>query len=147
MKRYGTAAVLTLLILVAGSGVAVAQMGQGKRAGQQMPAWDRSTVQTIKGTVATEKAMGQADLMLLTVKTDTGLEVVVLGPKQFLDPGLASLTPDSPVEVTGSRVKGPNREFILAGRVKAADREYMVRNDEGQFVDKDGQPLKRGAAK
>jgi hypothetical protein len=149
MRMYRTALTLTLLMVLVIVGCAAAQMGQGRRGagGQQMPPWDPSTVQTVKGTVASEKAMGpQSNVSVIFLKTETGNEVVVLGPQQILDPALASLGPDTPVEVTGSKVKGKQRDFILASRVKVGDREYTLRNDQGQFLGRDGQPLKRGAA-
>jgi hypothetical protein len=150
MRMYHTALTLTLVMVLVTVGGATAQEGQGKRGAagaQQVPPWDPSTVQTVKGTVASEQARGpRSDIFVVVLKTENGNEFVVLGPQQILDPALASLIPDTPVEVTGSKVKGKRRDFILASRVKVGDREYMLRNDQGQLLGKDGQPVKRGAA-
>jgi hypothetical protein len=150
MRMYRAAFTLTLLMVLVTVGCATAQVGQGRRGAagaQQIPAWDPSTVQTLRGTVTSEKAGGpRSDVFVIFLKTETGNEVVFLGPQQFLDPALATLGPDTPVEVTGSKVKGKQRDFILASRVKVGDREYLLRNDQGQLLGKDGQPVKRGAA-
>jgi hypothetical protein len=108
-----------------------------------MPQWDPNTVQTVKGTVAGTRAGGQVEMIVVALKADTGeSHVVMLGPKQVLDPALAALAAATPIEVTGSRVKGPQRELILASKVKVGDKEYTVRNEQGQLLDKDGQPAK-----
>ena len=150
MRISRTAATLTLLMALVTSGVAVAQTGQGGRKGaggaQALPPWDPSTVQTVKGTVAVEKAMApRAGAFVIGVKTENGTELVFLGPQQTLDPALASLSLNTPVEVTGSKVKGPQRELILASKVKVGDKEYTLRDDQGQLLGKDGQPLKKDA--
>jgi hypothetical protein len=82
---------------------------------QQMPQWDPNTVQTVKGTVAGTRQGGRVDMIVVQVKPETGEPaVVVLGPKQVLDPALASLAAQTPIEVTGSKVKGRERELIMA---------------------------------
>jgi hypothetical protein len=150
MRMYRTALTLTLLMALVTVGCATAQEGQGRQGAagaQQIPPWDPSTVQTVRGTVTSEQARGpRSNVFLISLKTETGNEVVFLGPQQILDPALTRLSPDTPVEVTGSKVKGKQRDFILASRVKVGDREYMLRNDQGQFLGKDGQPLRRGPA-
>jgi len=120
-----------------------AQTAQRAGGAQTMPQWDSSTVQTMKGTVEGTRQGGQVEMIIVMLKADTGeSHVVMLGPKQVLDPGLASLATATPIEVTGSKVKGPQRELILASKVKVGGKEYAVRNDQGQLLDKDGQPVK-----
>ena len=58
---------------------------------------------------------------------------------------VASLAAATPIEVTGSKVKGRERDLILASKVKVGDKEYVVRNEQGQLLGKDGQPVKAPA--
>lgn len=110
---------------------------------QQMPQWNPSTVQTVKGTVTGTRQGGRVDMIVVQVKPDTGeAAVVMLGPKQVIDPALASLAAETPIEVTGSKVKARDREVIMASKVKVGGKEYTLRNDQGQLLGKDGQPVK-----
>jgi hypothetical protein len=116
---------------------------QAPRTGQQAPQWDASTVQTVKGTVTGTRQGGRVDMIVVAVKPDTGEPaVVMLGPKQVIDPALASLAAETPIEVTGSKVKARDREVIMASKVKVGGKEYTLRNDQGQLLDKDGKPVK-----
>ncbi len=112
--------------------------------GMLAPKWNPAAVETFKGTITAERDLGRLELHVLAVKTDSGNRLVVLGPKQVLDPALAALAQGAAVEVTGSKTKGEQgREFYLASVVKAGGKEYRIRNDQGQLLGKDGQPLKR----
>lgn len=135
-------AVATLFLLASGD-AGWAQQAPRQGGARAMPKWDSSTVQTVKGTVASTREGGQVEMIVIALKADTGeSHLVMLGPKQVIDPALASLATATPIEVTGSKVKGPQREFILASKVKVGDKEYAVRNDQGQILGKDGQPVR-----
>jgi hypothetical protein len=115
---------------------------------QQRPTWDASTVTTVKGTVAQSREVGRVEFVMLAVKTDAGPQLVLLGPETALDPSLAKLAQGTEVEVTGSKTKMTTRQerehdVILASVVKVGGKEYRVRNDQGQLVDKDGKVLQR----
>jgi hypothetical protein len=136
MRRIA-AAVVTFTVLA--SLPALAQERQ-----RAMPAWDPNTVETVKGTVARSREMGRAELVVIAVKTDKESVLVALAPRGMLDASLAELKQDTAVEVTGSRVKGQQqREFLLASKVKVGDKEYKLRNDKGELLGKDGQPLRQ----
>ena len=131
--------VLMAASLVLLSTVAMAQQGRQR---EQALRWDPNTIQTVKGTVAKEKEMGgRLDLVVVAIKTDAGVVLVALGPKQILDPALIDLPASTKIEVTGSKVKPKDREMILASKVIVNDKEYILRNAEGQLLGKSGQPL------
>jgi hypothetical protein len=132
--------VLAAISLVLLSTAAPAQ--QGRQRGQALR-WDPNTVQTVKGTVTAEKAMGRLDVVVMVLKTDTETILVALGPKQGLDPALIDLPASTAIEVTGSRVKPKDREMILASKVIVNAKTYILRNADGQLLGKDGQPLRR----
>jgi hypothetical protein len=146
MAMYKVMIAMAALFLVGCGGAGRTQQPQqAQRAGgaRTMPQWDSSTVQTVKGTVDATRQGGQVEMIVVMLKGDTGeSHVVMLAPKQVLDPALASLATATPIEVTGSKVKGPQRDLILASKVKVGGKEYAVRNDQGQLLDKDGQPVK-----
>jgi hypothetical protein len=131
MKRVCSAVLAFAVVLSAALAVA-----QGR-----MPAWNPGTVETFKGTVAGEMDLGRFNMHVIAVKTDGGNRPVVLGPKQMIDPALAALAPPAEVEVTASKVKGPERELYLASVVKAGGKEYRLRDEQGHLLGKDGKPL------
>jgi hypothetical protein len=135
--RHLCAAVVTVVVALS----ATPSLAQGML---KPPAWNPATIETFKGAIAAERDVGRFDLHVIAVRTDSGNRLVLLGPKELLDPALVALAPGAVVEVTASKAKGERgRDFYLASVVKAGGKEYRVRNDQGQFVGKDGQPLKR----
>ncbi|MBI4635626.1 MAG: hypothetical protein HY727_04690 [Candidatus Rokubacteria bacterium] len=96
---------------------------------------------SISGTVAGKREIGQAKVVMVNLKTDSGQIAVMLAPKNLLDPGLTEMKGSDSVEVTGSKVKHNERDVILAKTVKVGDKEYTLRKDEGQVLGKDGNPI------
>jgi hypothetical protein len=131
-------AVVVGLVIALSMTTAWTQMPQ--RGGAGVPVWNPSTVQTFSGTVVAEKEIGRrADTYAVLVKTAADQRRVVLGPKQALDPALTSLTPNTPIEVTASKVM--NGRLYLASSVKVAGKVYKLRDDQGHMLGTDGKPL------
>jgi hypothetical protein len=133
------------VLLAVTATLAVAQTAPRQQ--QQRPTWDASTITTVKGTVSQSREVGRVELVMLMVKTEAGPQMVLLGPEAALDPSVAKLAQGTEVEVTGSKVKMTRQErehdVILASMVKAGGKEYRIRNDQGQLVDKDGKVMQR----
>lgn len=137
---------LGLLLLLAGLIPTGAASAQAPKPGAgRLPAWDPATVETFSGTVVKEAEVGQrVEVSVIAVKAPDGVRTVLLGPKQTLDPALASIAPSTPVEVTASKVKSQSdRTIFLASAVKLSGKEYRLRDAEGRLLGKDGQPLGR----
>jgi hypothetical protein len=119
---------------------------QGKKERRALPTWDPKTVITIKGTVDAVTDIGRQEFVAIGVKTDTGGIPVLLNFDKELDPALSKLSRGTAVEVTGSKTKinvGKQKQadVILAQTVKVDGKEYKLRNDQGQLLAKNGQPL------
>jgi hypothetical protein len=104
MTRLQIAALAMLLALTA-TVVAAQSSPPAPRQQRAMPAWDASTVTTIKGTVAQSREVGRVQLVTLMIKTAAGSQAILLAPETALDPTLAKLAPGTEVEVSGSKVK------------------------------------------
>ena len=81
---------------------------------------------------------------MLAIKTDAGPQLCS-SPRRACSIPPRQGRPGAEIEVTGSKVKmtgqQQERDVILASLVKTGGKEYRIRNDQGQIVDKDGKPL------
>lgn len=114
------------------------RMGAGPMMGG-MAAFDASTVETFKGTVAAvDRVQRMPGMAGVHLKVQVGAEtrVVHLGPAMYVDPRMTFAAKDE-VEVTGSRVQLAGEPAVLAVAVKKAGKVLELRKA-------DGTPLFRG---
>jgi len=121
---------VTLLALLAGSAVAMAQMAHASGM-----AYDAKTEVTLEGTVADVMAMPGSQPMSgvhLSLETkDETIHVHVGTPEYLAKQGL-SFSKGDRVTVTGSRIKGEGFEAILARTVTKGTVVVTLRDEDGK---------------
>lgn len=122
-------------LLAAGTGFALAQMRKGP--GKGMPKYDPATEIILKGTVEEVKQMEMGACPMcsggthLVLKADQETLEVHVAPSWFLKEKGFSFTKGDALEVTGSKVKFPERDALVAREIKKGDHILILRNPQG----------------
>jgi len=112
----------------------LAQQGMGGRKGS--PHYDPKTEVTVKGTVEELKEYpsqggGSHTGLHVTLRTDNGSLNVHVGPTDYWKKNGFELAKGDLIEVTGSKSKVDDAEFIIAREVKKGDKVVTLRNAQG----------------
>ena len=112
----------------------LAQQGMGGRKGS--PHYDPKTEVTVKGTVEEVKEYpsqggGSHTGLHVILRTDNGSLAVHLGPTDYWKKNGFELAKGDAIEVTGSKIKVDDAEFIIAREVKKGDKVVTLRNAQG----------------
>jgi hypothetical protein len=116
-------------LTVAGAVMAQAQPGPGM--GRM---YDPKTETTIKGSVdeVTQGTRGMWMGTHLMVKTPEATVEVMLGPKNFLTSKGFSFAKGDEVEITGSKVKTNDKEYVIAREVVKGGKTLTLRDKTGR---------------
>ncbi len=99
------------------------------------PRYDPKTEVTVTGTVEEAREIpsqggGHAGMHAL-LKTEGGVFDVRLGPAEFWKRHGFELAKGDSIEVTGSKVKSGDAEFLIAREVKKGDKTVTLRDSSG----------------
>ena len=112
----------------AGPGAGKGMMSRGGMGLQ----YDPNNLETVKGEVTqVQKSPGRSQGVHLEVKTGKETLIVILGPSSFLEQQKMAFASGDKVEITGSRIKHPQKAIILAGEVKKGDQVVKLRDEKG----------------
>jgi outer membrane protein assembly factor BamB len=102
------------------------------------PVWvkvDRPTeTRDLTGAVTVVETMDTPDGRLVTIKTDTGEQVIALGPGTYLEKHRYVLTPGERIVVKGYEVNRGGKRVFLALNVKKGDAIWKFRRDDGTIL-------------
>lgn len=76
----------------------------------------------------------QHKVLMLTLKTETGLVAVHLGPPQYFQQQRLTFKEGEVLEVTGARMTTPGGLMLLATQVKQGDKVIKLRDEQGNPV-------------
>lgn len=130
IKAIGLILVLTLLL----AGSAAAQpMGP--------PDFSPKNLMTVSGQVVLVQEQsgpgpggGRHSVLMLSLKTDTGVVAVHLGPPQYFKQQQITFKEGEKLEVTGAKMASPSGMMLLATQVKQGDRVIKLRDEQGRPV-------------
>lgn len=132
MSKYPR--ILVLAVLAAGL-VPVAAFAQGRTGpGGALPMYNPATELTVQGTVQEVKQFtGPRGMIGTDVVLKTGNETVDvrLGPAAFLTQNQFAVAQGDQIQVTGSKVKINNADFVLAREVKKDEQTLTLRDAQG----------------
>lgn len=125
-----------LILLLAGVTPAQPPGAGGSQASHPGPAlYDPQTVATVAGIVVAAPAAAPRSALPepahLTLKTDQGPLVVLLGPAWFIDQQGLKITALNHLEVTGSKISLQGKPAMVAGQIKKGDQILKLRNANG----------------
>ncbi len=119
-----------LLILVGCTWVAAQPMGP--------PDFSPQKLVTVKGTVVLVQEQSGAGpggarhtILMLSLKTDTGVVAVHLGPPAYFKEEKISFKEGEVLEVTGAQITTPTGIMLLASQIKQGDRLIKLRDEQG----------------
>jgi hypothetical protein len=94
--------------------------------------YDAKSVETVKGEVVSVDEMnGMCSGVHLTLKTETELVSVHLGPSWFLNNQDLKVAKEDKVEIKGSRVQFDGKSAIIAIEVLKGDQVLKLRDENG----------------
>lgn len=133
MKKIVAGCLSGLLVLVGFSWVAAQPMGP--------PDFSPQKLVTVKGTVALVQEQSGAGpggarhtILMLSLKTDTGMVGVHLGPSAYFKAENISFKEGEVLEVTGAQMTTPTGIMLLASQIKQGDRVLKLRDEQGNPV-------------
>ena len=98
-----------------------------------MPRYNPANETTLKGTIEEVRQVPHRMMtgIHLVVKTESGTEVVALGPRSFLDQSKFTFAKGDPVEVVGARSDFNGAPIVIAREVKKGDQTLALRDSQG----------------
>lgn len=100
---------------------------------QPSPKYDKSTEVTLKGVIEEVKLIpGPGEGIHVMLRVGDKLNLIHIAPEKFLKDMDVTLTKGAKIEVTGSKVTGPDGEEILARSIALdANNNFTLRDPAG----------------
>lgn len=125
-------AVALVAVVLAAPGLGAQGKGMG---GRGMPRYDKATERTVTGTVDAvqpHQGRGGGTGLHLSVKTDSGMLDVHVGPTAWLTQQHYTFAEHDALELTGSIVKMDGKDAFLAREIKKGDATMTLRSIDGR---------------